>query len=81
MAQPFVLERIHLLGDDVRSLADTAQEQLRVFKDRRADLFVMVFREQLAEQALEILPFFYLAWQKIIGPSRFGCKHKILASV
>ena len=37
-----VLERVHLLGDDVGLFADAAREQLRLLEDRRADLVVVV---------------------------------------
>jgi hypothetical protein len=37
-----VLERVHLLFDDVGDFADAAHEQLGVFQDRRANLLIPV---------------------------------------
>ena len=43
-----VLERVHLLGDDVRGLAERAREHLGELEHRRRDLVVAVARRDLA---------------------------------
>ena len=43
-----ILERVHLLGDDVRGLAERAREHLGELEDRRRDLVVAVARRDLA---------------------------------
>ena len=43
-----ILERVHLLGDDVRGLAERAREHLGELEDRRRDLVVAVARRDRA---------------------------------
>ena len=73
VAQAFVFEGIHFFRNDVGCFTDAAQKQLGVFENWGTDLFIMIVREKFADQSLEILPFFYLAGQKIVGSSRFCC--------
>ena len=51
-----VLEGVHLLGDDVGRLADTAGEDVSMLEERRVDGLVAVAREQVLRRALEVLP-------------------------
>ena len=51
-----VLERVHLLGDDVGRLADAAREDLGVLEERRVDRLVAVAREELLRGARQVLP-------------------------
>src|SRR5690606_4793132 len=39
-----ILERVHLLGDDVRGFAERAREHLGELEDRRRDLVIAVAR-------------------------------------
>jgi hypothetical protein len=58
--QPFavelVLERVHLLLDDVGVLADATHEQRGGLDDRNADVAVAVLREHAPRGVLEMLP-------------------------
>src|SRR5690606_19774541 len=51
-----VLERIHLLLDDVRQLADRPAEELGAFEHRDADPPVAVGLEERLRDGLELLP-------------------------
>src|SRR5690606_39937523 len=50
------LERVHLLLDDVRRLADRAAKELRFLEDRDAEAVIVVGLEQLGRRRLEPLP-------------------------
>src|SRR6056297_2320993 len=51
-----VLERVHLLLDDVRDLADGASEQLGVLEQRQAHLAVAVGLQHVAHRVFQVLP-------------------------
>ena len=55
-AAALVLERVHLLRDDVGRLADTASEDVGVLEERRVDGLVAVACEELLGRALKVLP-------------------------
>ena len=62
-----VFPRVHLLGDDVGLFAHAAGEELRVFKDRRADLAEAVAAEDCAGNRFDAVPEGGLGWQKVAG--------------
>ena len=51
-----VVERVHLLRDDVGELADRAAEELRALEHRQANALITVGREELRGRALDALP-------------------------
>ena len=59
-------EGIHFLLDHVSEFADRALEELGVLDDRHPDLLESVFREQVAHDALEMLPGANLRGQYIV---------------
>ena len=56
LAVELVLERVHLVFDDVGRIADAADEQRRRLDDRHAHVPVAVLREHGARGVLEALP-------------------------
>src|SRR5579884_631822 len=51
-----VLERVHLLPDDIGLFADTARKQGRFLEDRRPDLLVVVAPENVARDRFDMVP-------------------------
>jgi len=51
-------EGVHLLGDDVGLLADTAGEQLRFLQNRRADFLIAIGVKNGARRGLHLIPDF-----------------------
>ena len=61
-----VVERVHLLLDDVGDFADTAHEELGLFHDRRADVSITVLPEHVLRGVLEPMPQRRLAEQNVV---------------
>ncbi len=61
-----VLERVHLLLDDVGRLADRADEQRRRLDDRHAQVPIAVEREHATDRVLEALPECGLVRQHVV---------------
>src|SRR5690606_37635179 len=86
-----VLERVHLLLDDVGHLADGALEELGALEQRQADLAVAVLGERLARDALARLPRRRVVRQDVVhathglegfahGPVRWVCAQRTVPS-
>src|SRR6185295_5626918 len=56
LAIELVLERVHLVLDDVGRVPDAADEQRRLLDDRDAQVAVAVLREHPTRDVLEALP-------------------------
>ncbi len=61
-----ILERVHLLLDDVGDLADALHEELGVLDDRRTDLLVAVAPQPVGHAGFEPLPQRRLAGEHVV---------------
>ncbi len=70
-AAALVLEGVHLLGDDVGGLADSAREDLRMLEEWGVDRLVSVPREEILSDPGQVLPRSPSCGQHVGGT--FGC--------
>ena len=67
VAVSLIIEVIHLLGHDIRCIPYRTTNDLVMFKNRCADLCVIVFFKGFASKSFYILPLSGLLWQDILG--------------
>ena len=79
LAVQLVLERVHLLFDDVGDFADRADEQRRRLDDRDAQVAITVLTEDVTDRVLEELPERRLVGKHVVhaADGLQGCRHTV----
>ena len=67
MTITLIIEVVHLLGHDIRCIPYRTTNHLVMFKNRCADLCVIVFFKGFASKSFYILPLSGFLWQDILG--------------
>ena len=75
LAGELVVERVHLLLDDVGHRADRAHEERRLLDDRHAQVAIAVEREHAAHRILEALP-----QRRLVGQHVVHAAHRLQAA-
>ena len=67
-----VVERIHFLINNVRTVTDASLEEFRMLEDWRADFLIVEFAANVAQDGFDIPPAIDRAGQDVLGTT--GCR-------